>query len=254
MDSHRPLRDWFSGPLLGLHALAVLAVVLCTAGGLWQLGVYEGRQDSGRDEAAASLASHAQPLGTRWSAGEAFPPALVGRAVTVTGHFAPREEQLWVQGDESTGGRAWLVAPFLVEGTDDALLVVRGSAAEPGDVPDVPVGEQELTAVLQPGQGGGSALDERRTTSALSIPVLLNELPHRLFSGYGLAESSTAAGLPLVPPPDPDVSWTVGLRNLAYSLQWWVFGLFAAFMWWRMATESVEARRARRDAPPVPVA
>ena len=28
--------------------------------------------------------------------------------------------------------------------------------------------------------------------------------------------------------------------NLAYALQWWVFGLFAAFMWWRMATDAVD--------------
>jgi surfeit locus 1 family protein len=49
-----------------------------------------------------------------------------------------------------------------------------------------------------------------------------------------------------VPPPEPgDVSWTVGLRNLAYAVQWWVFGAFAVFMWWRMATESVAASTAK---------
>ncbi|KQY55902.1 hypothetical protein ASD11_15525 [Aeromicrobium sp. Root495] len=253
MSHHRPLRDWFSGPLLGLHALAVVAVALCVAGGLWQMGVYEGRQDDERSSAAASLAQ-AQPLGDQWKAGEAFPTELQQRSVVLQGRFGPATEQLWVQGAETTGGQAWLVAPFLVAGTDDALLVVRGSAAVPGPVPDVPTGEQSVTVVLQPGQGGGSALDARRTTTAVSIPVLLNELPHRLFSGYGLATTDTGADLALVSAPDPDVSWTAGLKNLAYALQWWVFGLFAAFMWWRMCSESIEARRALRDARPLPVA
>lgn len=253
MSTHRPLRDWFSGPLVGLHALAVVAVALCVAGGLWQMGVYEGRQDDERSSAAASLAQ-AQPLGDQWHAGEAFPTDLQHRSVVVEGRFGPADEQLWVQGAETTDGQAWLVAPFLVNGTDDALLVVRGRAAEPGAVPSVPAGEQSVTVVLQPGQGGGTALDGQRKTTAVSIPVLLNELPHRLFSGYGLASDDTGADLPLVSAPDPDVSWTAGLRNLAYALQWWVFGLFAAFMWWRMCTESIEARRALRDAEPLPVA
>jgi len=26
-------------------------------------------------------------------------------------------------------------------------------------------------------------------------------------------------------------------RNAAYALQWWVFGLFAAYMWWRMVRD-----------------
>ena len=48
--------------------------------------------------------------------------------------------------------------------------------------------------------------------------------------------------------PDPDVSWSVGLRNLAYAFQWWVFAAFALFMWWRMATENVAMRRAEAEA------
>ncbi|MDX6278703.1 MAG: surfeit locus 1 family protein, partial [Nocardioidaceae bacterium] len=28
-----------------------------------------------------------------------------------------------------------------------------------------------------------------------------------------------------------------------YALQWWVFGAFALFMWWRMCTETVAASR-----------
>ena len=44
-------------------------------------------------------------------------------------------------------------------------------------------------------------------------------------------------------PSRDDVSWTVGLKNLAYTMQWWVFGAFAIFMWWRMSNEQVAAAR-----------
>jgi surfeit locus 1 family protein len=37
----------------------------------------------------------------------------------------------------------------------------------------------------------------------------------------------------------------VGLKNLAYAMQWWVFGIFAGFMWWRMCTETIAARRTK---------
>jgi surfeit locus 1 family protein len=35
----------------------------------------------------------------------------------------------------------------------------------------------------------------------------------------------------------PDTSFTTGLRNLMYALQWWVFGGFVVFMWWRILRE-----------------
>ncbi|MEH3034157.1 MAG: SURF1 family protein [Aeromicrobium erythreum] len=241
-------RHWFSPPLLALHLLAVVAVGVCVAGGLWQLGAYEGRQDEGRSAQRAAV-----PLDDVWQVGQAFPADLLHRDVTVQGRFAPADEQLWVEGD-GTGGRAWLVAPFLVDGSDAALLVVRGSADRAEALPPVPSGSRTLEVSLSPSEGGGTPLDADRTTSAITIPSLLNELPHRLFSGYGISVDRTGLDLPLVPAPEPDVSWTVGLRNLAYAFQWWVFGLFALFMWWRMSSEQVETARladaelARADA------
>jgi hypothetical protein len=48
-----------------------------------------------------------------------------------------------------------------------------------------------------------------------------------------------------VPPPDIDTS--LNLRNAAYAVQWWVFGLFAIWMWWKMF-------RAEQQADAVPAA
>ena len=48
--------------------------------------------------------------------------------------------------------------------------------------------------------------------------------------------------------PDPDSS--TGLRNLFYAIEWWVFGAFALFVWWRWAKDELE--RSRRGAPAGP--
>ena len=45
-----------------------------------------------------------------------------------------------------------------------------------------------------------------------------------------------------MPPPSlvgSGLSW----RNAAYALQWWVFALFAGYMWWRMVRDDYEYNR-----------
>ena len=39
----------------------------------------------------------------------------------------------------------------------------------------------------------------------------------------------------------PDASRFTALRNLLYAMEWWFFGAFAAFVWWRWVTRE-EAR------------
>ena len=234
------VRPWFTPGLIGLHVLGVAAVVVCLIGGFWQLGVYETRQGNAAEAArTGDLAS----LTDVWSEGEPLTTNLVNRLVTVSGSFGSADQQFWVEGEVSDDD-AWLITPFLVDDSDAVLLVVRGSTDTPTDLPPVPTGRAELTVSLQPSRSGSPPIDDRSTTTGVSIPTLLNELPFRLWSGFGIVTAGTdvPAGLDRVPAPDPEVSWTVGLKNLAYSLQWWVFGAFALFMWWRMAAEQVEER------------
>lgn len=237
--------------LTPFHLFAVVAVAACIAGGFWQLGSYEARQG---DAAAEAQTEESVPVDDVWGAGRPFTTDLQNRSVDVTGTFGPAADQLWVRGPQ-TGDATWLVAPFVVDGSDAALLVVRGAAADPDDLPavaDVPVptGDVSLTVSLQPSTGGGTPLDAERRTTAITVPSLLNEIPYRLWSGYGIVTAFFAydaavapEGLTTVEPPDPDVSWTVGLKNLAYAFQWWIFAAFAVFMWWRMSRDMVAERR-----------
>ena len=39
-------------------------------------------------------------------------------------------------------------------------------------------------------------------------------------------------------------------RNAAYALQWWIFALFAAYMWWRMVRDDHAGPIRHRRQPP----
>ncbi|MCW2748610.1 MAG: hypothetical protein JWP10_1752 [Nocardioidaceae bacterium] len=237
------MRLWLRPGLLVLHVLVVVAVVFCLFMGLWQLGVYDARQ---QDERADRQQVPTVALQKVMGPNDAFSSRANHRPVTVTGEFAPAADQLWVSG-RSQGGTdgAWLVAPFVTE-SGNALLVVRGFGQVRSKAPAPPTGSMTLSAVLEPGESAGGTLDDNRVIDSLRIPELINELPYDLYSAYAINTSpEVAAPLALVEVPEPGGSWTTGLRNLAYTFQWWVFGAFAVFMWWRMCTESVAASRAK---------
>lgn len=240
MSRGSTLRLWFRPGLLGLHVIAIAAIVFCVFMGLWQMGVYDSRQQHERADKQSVPVVAFEGL---WGADEPFQSRLNHRPVTLSGRFGPTAEQIWVSGKtQNNKSGFWLVAPFVVEGGSQALLVVRGWSPTAGALPQIPSTVTDISAILEPGEGSGTPLDNNRVIGTLRIPALLNSLPYNLYSGFAIStSSSTAEGLVLAAPPLPDASWTSGLRNLMYAFQWWVFGLFALFMWWRMGTESVAA-------------
>lgn len=247
------LRLWLRLPMWGLHALAAVAVTICFVGGAWQLGTYDQRQEN---ERADRQEVPTVPIDEVWSPDQPFLDTMNHRPVTVTGTFGSAQEQHWVSGRTQGGDDGyWLLSPLeLADDPGTAILVVRGFSPELGDLPPPPASEQTFRVVLEPGEpvdpADVSASAEAEVIASIRVPALVNELPYALFPGFGISTSTdVAGGLALAEVPEPEVSWTVGLRNLAYSLQWWVFGLFALFMWWRMGLELVASERARRAAP-----
>lgn len=239
--------------MLGLHGFAVAAVMSTIIMGLWQLGVYDAQQ---RDEQPLRGDVAAVPLDEALGPDEAFSGSASNRLVEVSGSFGPADEQIWVSGRSLDGEDGyWLVAPFVI-GQDDALLVVRGWAPANESMPEPP-DTSTIEAVLQPGEESGVPIGADRTTNTIRVPLLANKMPYDLYSGYGiLTDPQPTGGLAAVPPPDPGVSWTVGLRNLVYAIQWWVFGLFAIALWARMCRDVVrDARNPGRgsddEVPPV---
>jgi surfeit locus 1 family protein len=230
------VRRWIAPRLLALHVFAVVAVAVCAVMGLWQLGIYGSKHE---DVAATARISTPVDILEVWGPDQAFTADLTERRVWVRGEFTG--DQFLVR---RGGERYWVVAPLRVEGTTSMLPIVRGWTDATLKSPERPEGTVTFRAILQPSEDGSDSGTFDPTTGvygSLSIPQLANVLHGDLFSGFALTDATGInAGLRPVEAPDPDVSWTVGLRNLAYALQWWVFGLFAAFMWWRMATDAVD--------------
>ncbi len=240
---------WLRPRMWGLHAIAALAVVVCLVGGTWQLGAYDARQEH---ERADRRDVPTVPIAEAWDVGDPFNSTLNHRPVTVTGEFGAEEEHRWVTGRTQDGDPGfWLLAPLTISGTDQAILVVRGFATTTDAIAPPPSGVVTVRVILEPGEPV-SPDDATRTAgspeiSAVRVPTLVNELPYALFPGFGIStdDATAGGGLVLADIPSPDVEWTVGLRNLAYSLQWWAFGAFALFMWVRMGKDMVADERAR---------
>ena len=218
----------------------LLALVLVTAAGLlgwWQLEAWQERRAA---EAADLTESAPVLLADALGADEAFPESALGRPVEVTGSWLP---DATFQVADRTGGPdgatgAWVVTPLTVTGTGSVLPVVRGWVAAGGVPPEAPDGEVTLVARLQPSDAT-TAVDadpDDEVLPALRIPDVAQRVEADLYAGYAVAlpgqpgtESLGEATLEQLPAP----SRFTAVRNLLYALEWWVFGLFAVFVWWR---------------------
>lgn len=222
---------------LGLTGLVAGVVAACTLLGLWQLGVARDHGVSTAVRAAASLPR--APLETLLTPHTSFGSELSNRPVVVTGRYAA--ERAFVVVDRRLGSRSgsWVVAPLVTErGT---VAVLRGFVAGSPTVPKPPAGTVTIEGTLAPGESprSGDALPapQRR---AIDLAALVNEWPGELYNAVVFASGERAAGGDVMPAdglarvPAPPLDAPVNLRNAAYAVQWWLFGLFAVWMWWKM--------------------
>lgn len=249
------LRTLFMPRLLGLHLVLIAVLIAFTLLGRWQLGVFE---DSGRPQAAADPAP--VEVTTLSTVGSAFQVEAIRRRVTAEGAF-DADRQLLVADRTADaagpGGRAsqgegfWLLTPLrLADGT--IVPVVRGWVATPDDpaVADVPPGTVTVTGRLQPPEPTDRVQRTGRLpegqVATVSTAELINIWPgERLRNGFVIATeqvagSAAAPRLVAVSPPTAERSFN--WRNLAYAAQWWIFALFAVFMWYRLVREAVQER------------
>jgi hypothetical protein len=134
--------------------------------------------------------------------------------------------------------------------------------------PAAPRGPAGLVGLLQPSEdadtadgASGGAHDD--VIPELDVTDLLQRASYDLYSGFVIATSravppadgsagggTTATGTAGLAPATaeqlPGAGASTALRNLLYALQWWVFGAFAAFVWWRWLVDDVLERRTSR--------
>jgi cytochrome oxidase assembly protein ShyY1 len=222
---------------LGLGILALVLVTVMVVLGLWQLSVFDDRQQRDGEK---QLEREPIPLTDVMGPDDAYPADAVGRPVIIEGRYVA-DEEVYVQNLPGHDD-AFAVATPLVDDTGSAILVVRGSTDDPERAPPPPPGPVVVTGILEPSTVDGAMLDDDRVTQGIRIATLVSGFGTDLYSGYAvLIDSDPTEALPAVEPPVPDPSLLAGLRNLAYALQWWVFAAFVVFMWWRIVREGHES-------------
>jgi cytochrome oxidase assembly protein ShyY1 len=243
----------------GVHLLMLAAVVATVLLGRWQYDVWHRH----RSDSAASVTREAPvALDSVLGPDAAYPGDALGRPVTVEGDWAPAETVL-VSGRRTAGGTGyWVVTPVVMPSGSE-IPVVRGWVRDPAQVPSAPHGRAALVGLLQPAEDSG-ATDTDPTDAVLpelSTTGLLQRTSRDLYGGYviatdravpgGAAPATGMAGLLAASAEHlPGADASTALRNLLYAFQWWVFGAFAIFMWWRWLSEDVLGRgrpRARTD-------
>jgi surfeit locus 1 family protein len=248
-----PARVAFAPRYWGAHLLMLVALAACILLGRWQLGVWHGHRV---DDAASVTRDDPVALDQVLGPDAAFPAAGVGRPVVVQGRWDPAHT-VYVA-DQQLHGRTgvWVVTP-VVTATGSGIPVVRGWAPTPGAAPSAPTGPASLVGLLQPSDDTGATDSDPHddVIPELSITDLVPRAPYDLYGGYAIATdravpaggtpSTGRSGLAAVTAPHlPGAGASTALRNLLYAFQWWVFGAFAVFVWWRWITEDVLGRRA----------
>lgn len=246
--------------LIPLHVLGLVVVSVFVYLGVWQ---FEARQAE-REAAVRDLSELAPvPLADALAPDDPFPSAAVGRPVEVTGSWLP--DATFFVSDRELDGRdgSWVVTPVAV--CDDptacsespALLVVRGWTDAPADAPPAPKGQVDLTGWLQPPEGSGRPDPDPTddTVPELRVADALQRVDQDLYGAYLVTDEATPAdatrGLqPVTPDSLPEPESDSGLRNLLYGVQWWVFALFALYVWWRWAKDELERAQALRAGAP----
>jgi surfeit locus 1 family protein len=235
----------------GIHLLMVAAVVATVLLGRWQYDVWQ-RHRADSAEAVTRLAPI--PLDRVLGPDAAYPDSGLGRPVIVDGTWDPTQT-VYVSGREQQGRTGfWAVTP-VVTASGSEIPVVRGWLARVGGAPAPPHGRAALVGLLQPSDESG-APDVRPGDDVLpelSITDLLQRTSRDLYGGYVVATgrpvpgsthpSTGSAGLTTATAEQlPGADAETGLRNLLYAFQWWIFGAFAIFMWWRWLAEDVLGR------------
>ncbi|MGA8258551.1 MAG: SURF1 family protein [Nocardioides sp.] len=237
------MRTWLTPRLIGAHLLAIVCVGLAAGLGLWQ---HDAWQQSRAAEARDLTQLDPVLLDDVIGPDDPFPGLSVGQPVTVTGTWLPEATVLISDRDDAGTPGLWVVTPLTSGATTaPAIAIVRGWVPTAGEVPDPPEGTATVTGWLQPPEGSG-VLDEEPTDDVypqLRIADLVQRVPGDLYGAYVVAQQGVGGLEPADLAALPQVGRFTALRNLLYAIEWWFFGAFAAFIWWRFVRDEAEAQR-----------
>lgn len=240
--SKRTPRAW----VVALGAAAAI-VSLAVGGtlGLWQWDRAHRQTKAVDPEPRAPIAQVMKPAAA--GTGE-------GRLVSVEGTWAVEDVALIagkvVEGDDAV----LLIRPFTVPagetgtGQQATLAVLSGWLPADADLP-LPTpgeGESHLEGYIRGGEAAAAAPARDDIAGALwegsmSTASLANAWPAPVYS-YLLVADDPAPGWNPMPPPKAGT--TLDVRSVTYSIEWWLFGAFGAYISWRLVRDNMKTRRA----------
>lgn len=243
-NEERPTRAPRRPTLLADAGAALVALVLvgiAASLGFWQYGAWQAR----RTAEALDLTEMAPvPFAELMGNDDPFPAPDLGRPVEVSGDWI--EGGFWVSGREYDGREGfWAVNPLALD--DAAVLIVRGWAPEPSDALLDVTGTADVVGWMQPPEGGLATDDDASDDVFPEIRVAdaVQRVDRDLYSAYVVADLSRThpagdlqtAELASLPRADRFTA----LRNLLYAVEWWIFGSFAGFIWWRWRRDATSS-------------
>lgn len=231
---------------LALLALLVVVLIAFYQLGMWQLGV--SSNEASREQAQAQAARPTQPLAEVMAPQQSFPPDATGLSVRTEGAYAAELQFLVPQRVLEGRQGYWVVTPLRVQqGEGTALLpVVRGFVTEPGQADRPPASPVEVEGTVAPGESPASGDLPQGQRGAIDTADLVNEWDDPVYNAFiFLVEEDpavTTAAVERVPPPvfgEAGIVW----RNFGYGIQWFVFGAFAIYMYYRFLQDATERER-----------
>ncbi|MGH8868562.1 MAG: SURF1 family protein [Actinomycetes bacterium] len=234
------------------HVLALVLVAAMIWLGNWQLQRALGSDDPSGvvDPAPVALERLSVP-------GQSLPGQAYGRRVTAQGRYDAGSGVLVVDRERRGVGGYWLLTPLRLQ-DGSGLAVVRGWVRRPAaaSAHPPPSGEVTVTGRAYPSEeqaAGASAGPDR--VGAAGPTEIAQDLPYRMRDGFVIAtaEQPPPARVPAAVAARPWPSKADGfpLQNSAYAVQWWLFALFTAFMWWRIMREGWRRETGTAEPPTV---
>lgn len=222
------------------HVVMLVCVGIAVGLGLWQLDAWSARRaDAARDISNATPVA----LDSVMTGDSQFPGRDVGRPVELTGTWTTGET-VYVSDrylDDEKG--YWVVTPVHVDGSESVMPVVRGWSPQPSA--PAPSGPVDIVGWLQATEGTGAPDSDPRddVITSMRLASLVEHVDADLYSGYVVARDQDprpSDGLePVTASAIPEVSGFTALRNFLYAIEWWVFGIFALFVWWRWCSDTL---------------
>jgi surfeit locus 1 family protein len=222
-------RRWWWVTILVLVGMAVTFRL-----GIWQLDRLQQRRARNTEYVEQINAAPMVLDGIQLPAGA---DELRDRPAVSEGRFDFTEQVVLVQQNYEGRPGVHLVAPFVIDGSDEAILVNRGwipaHEADTGDLGRFgDPGQDTVHGSLQPSQtlyGGRESDDEgsRQEWYRIDIEAIQRQIPYELLSVFLMEEPPAEIQEQLPYRVEPDIELSDG-PHLGYAIQWFLFCLMLA--------------------------